>query len=247
MRVVLLQVRDDEPAEAQERLCFLEACRLAPDQLESINLIQQPRIDWSEIEGADAILVGGAGAHSATRRYEFSAPLEAVVRRAVVESVPFFGSCFGHHILVTAMGGHVVTDHETGEVGTFEIELTPAGREEPMLAGYPERFAAQLGHHDRVETLPEGFVELARSERNRFQMLTVLGKPVYSSQFHCELTEQHLLARLEMYRDTYLAEQTDREELSDRIGPSPWADRLLERFMASWRGTDVASSGSDRD
>ncbi len=247
MRVVLLQVRDDEPAEAQERFCFLEACGLEPDELEAINLLRRPEIAWSEVQSADAVLVGGAGAHSATRRYEFTEPLEALLRRVVAEGKPMFGSCFGHHLLVTALGGTVVTDHASGEVGTFDIELTAAGREDPLLEGYPGRFTAQLGHHDRVVELPRGLVELARSRRCRFQMLTVAGKPIYSSQFHSELTDQHLEARLGMYRDTYLAELTSDHELSDRIRPSPWADALLGRFLSVCCGAHRKAAPGRRD
>ena len=231
MRVVLLQVRDDEHAEAQERLCFLEACGLEPQQLTSVNLVTQPEVSWPQIESADALIVGGAGAHSATHPYPFTAGLESLIRQAVAASKPFFGSCFGHHVLVTALGGRVVTDHAAGEVGTFDIDLTTAGHEDPLLEGFPGRFPAQLGHHDRVTVKPPELVELAFSNRCRYQLLRVVDKPVYSSQFHCELTDQHLKARLEMYRDTYLAEETAREELSSTIRPSPWADSLLRRFL----------------
>ena len=230
MRFVLLQVRDDLPAEDQERLCFLEACGLEPEQLECINLTRQSNIAWSQLAGCAALLVGGAGAYSATRTYDFTSSLEDLIRQAVASGLPFFGSCFGHHAMVRALGGRVVTDHQTGEVGTFEIELTAVGRRDSLLEGFPDRFAAQLGHHDRVQILPEGIVELAASQRCRFQLLRVVGKPVYSSQFHAEMTDQHLLARLEMYRDTYLAERTSFDEISDSVQPSPWADRLLSRF-----------------
>ena len=230
MRFVLLQVRDDAPAEQQERLCFLEACGLEPEQLECISLTREPRLDWSRIEGAEALLVGGAGAYSATQSYAFTPAMEALIRRAVDTGLPFFGSCFGHHALVRALGGEVVTDHRAGEVGSFDIDLTAAGGEEPLLKGFPDRFTTQLGHHDRVRTLPRGMVELAFSQRCRFQLLRLVGKPVYSSQFHAEMTDQHLLARLEMYRHTYLAERTTMEEISRSVRPSPWADRLLGRF-----------------
>lgn len=231
MRVVLLQVRDDEPAAAQERLCFLEAGGFEPQELRCINLVREPRLDFSSIGDAQALLVGGAGAHSVTREYEFSEDLNAVVRLTVEAGKPYFGSCFGHQVLVKALGGEVVTDNQAGEVGTFDVDLTQAGRTDPLLAGFPSRFAAQFGHHDRADTLPSGLIELAHSRRCRFQLLRVVGKPVYGSQFHCEMTDQHLRVRLEMYRDTYLAERTTRDEVSSSLRPSPWADGLLRRFI----------------
>jgi GMP synthase (glutamine-hydrolysing) len=186
---------------------------------------------WSQLAGADALMVGGAGAHTVTRSYRFSDLLEELVRTAIARGVPFFGSCFGHHLLVQALGGRVVTDHDSGEVGTFDVELTEAGRRDPLLAGIPSRFAVQLGHHDRVDRLPVGLVELAASERCRHQILRLIGQPVYSTQFHSEMNEHHLAARLEMYRHTYLADRTRDQEISVAVRPSPWAELLLGRFL----------------
>jgi GMP synthase (glutamine-hydrolysing) len=231
VQVVLLQIREDEAAAAQERLCFLEACGLEPDELRCINLVHEPSLSWPTVAGARALLVGGAGSHSATLEYDFTSDLESVIGRTVEVGKPLFGSCFGHHVLVKALGGQVVNDQQTGEIGTFEVELTPAGQRDPLLDGFPGRFATQLGHHDRVAVLPDGLVELARSRRCRYQMLRVSGQLGYSTQFHCEMSEEHLRVRLEMYRDTYLSERAAREEVSRSLRASPWADKLLGRFM----------------
>ena len=80
-QVALLQVRDDPAAEAQERLCFQEAARLRPEQLDCINLVYEPDVTWERVRGADALFMGGAGSHTATREYPFSSPLlELVIR-----------------------------------------------------------------------------------------------------------------------------------------------------------------------
>jgi GMP synthase (glutamine-hydrolysing) len=142
-----------------------------------------------------------------------------------------FASCFGHHFLAQALGGELVTDHQRGEVGTFDIELTTSGRQDPLLSSYPTNFAVQLGHHDVIVSIPDRVRELAFSEKCRYQMLRVVDKPIYSTQFHPEMSEQHLQARLEMYRDSYLADQTSDEEVSLPLRPSTWADRLLRRFL----------------
>jgi len=230
-KVFLFQVRDDAEAEAQERLCFLESCGLAPHELESVNLVDHPHWNWSSADDADAYLIGGAGSHSATNQYSFSRSLHEIVRRIVDEGRPLFASCFGHHILVHALGGTVKTDHRRGEVGTFDVELTLEGRSDPLLNSFPPRFAVQLGHHDLAIQIPPECVELAYSERCRFQMLRVAGKPIYSTQFHPEMSDRHLRARLEMYRDSYVATQTSPGELSLPLRPSEWADTMLRCFF----------------
>ena len=230
-RVLLLQIRTHREAERQEQLCFLERCGLAPEQLVCRNLVAEPELTWADVAGADAVMIGGAGSHSVTRDYPFSAPLTAVLLRLIDEDRPVFGSCWGHQLLAQALGGEVVTDPARGEVGTFAVELTPAAADDPLFAGFPRRFDVQLGHHDRVESLPPGVEELSYSEVCRNQALRVVGKPVYGTQFHSEMNVGHMRARLRMYRDAYLPAEQAEDELDLILRPTPEADRILGRFL----------------
>lgn len=232
LRVTLLQVRSHRPAEEQEYRCFLERCRLAPEQLAAINLVDRPDLAWRDVEGADALLIGGAGAHSATEEHPFTAPLADVVLRWIDEDRPFFGSCWGHQFLAAALGGTVVVDLVREEVGSHPVELTPEGRRDPLFDGFPERFTVQLGHHDRIGEMPAGLTVLARSERCAVQAVRLDGKPVYGSQFHSEMTVEHMRARLLMYRDEYLPPGADPGRLDEILAPSREAERLLDRFLA---------------
>jgi GMP synthase (glutamine-hydrolysing) len=230
-RILLLQVRDEPRAEEQERLCFLEALRLRPELLTCHNLVSEPDLSWDRVRGFDAVMVGGAGAHTVTRRYPFSGALREVLLRLVDAGRPLFASCYGHHALADALGGEVVTDRGSGEVGTFDVELTETGRRDPLFAGLPARFPVQLGHHDRVDRLPTGLVELAASARCRHQALRASGLPIYSTQFHSEMTVDHMAARLLMYRDGYLESLTRPEEVSSLLRPSPESAGLIRRFL----------------
>ena len=230
-RVLLLQVRDEPRAEEQERLCFLEAAELPPERLTCQNLVGDPHLAWRWVRGFDAVMVGGAGAHTVTGDYPFSEPLREVLLRLVDEERPLFASCYGHHALIEAMGGVVVTDHATGEVGTFEVELTETGRADPLFAGLPSRFPVQLGHHDRVDRLPPGLVELAASDLCPCQALRAPGLPIYSTQFHSEMTVEHMVARLLWYRDSYLDERMTPEEVAGLLRPSREVAVLIRRFF----------------
>ena len=231
LRVLLVQIRGHREAEQQEFLCFLERCRLRPDQMATVNLVYEPHITWEAVEGFDAVLIGGAGGHSATHEHPFTAPLTEVVLRLIEADRPLFGSCWGHQLLADALGGTVIADHENAEVGTLPIRLTPEGLADPLFEGFPERFMVQFGHHDRIGVLPPDFVVLARSERCPHQAIRLRGKPVYGSQFHSELTESHLRERLRMYRDEYLPPDADPAMLDEILAPSEQADGLLDRFL----------------
>ncbi len=232
LRVVLFQIRSNRLAEEQERLCFLERCRLAPEQMTSINLVERPAVAWGHVERADAVLIGGAGGHSAVDEHPFTAPLAEVVARLIDEDRPLYGSCWGHQFLAAVLGGTVVADPGCEEVGTHPIELTAAGRRDPLFAGLPGRFDVQLGHHDRIGELPAGLEVLARSERCAHQAVRVVGKPVYGSQFHSEMSRERLRARLLMYRDEYLPPGADDARIDELLAPSREAERILDRFLA---------------
>lgn len=231
LRVLLIQIRSQADAETQEYLCFLERCRLRPEQLETHNLVYRPRIAWRDVEGYDAVMIGGAGGHSVTHEHPFTAPLTDTVHRLIEEDRPLFGSCWGHQFMAVALGGSVVADHQNEEVGTRIVELTRKGRGDALFEGFPERFAVQLGHHDRIGILPPGFEVLARSDHCPHQAIRLRDKPVYGSQFHSELNHLHIRDRLLMYADEYLPPDADPAWLDDILAPSEEAERILDRFL----------------
>jgi GMP synthase (glutamine-hydrolysing) len=229
--IALLQVRDSDKARLHEQECFAEACGLEGNRLEYLDLIHGPLLEWSRLEGFDAVLIGGAGAHSAVDDHPFTAPLARTMERWIEEGRPVFGSCWGHHFLAKILGGDLVHDRSTGEVGSFDITLTTSGQEDALFGKVPKVFVAQLGHHDRVARLPPGAVELAYSERCRNQAFKLEGVPVYGTQFHSELDAKHLLYRLNMYSAAYLDQTTVAEEVAQSLQPSPYVRPLLRRFL----------------
>jgi len=231
IRLVLLQVRSHLVSLRQERDWFRERCRVPVENFRVINLVDRPRLTWSDVADAHAVMIGGAGAFSAHEDHPFTGPLEEVVRRLLEADRPLFGSCWGHQFMARMLGGEVAPDPERSEVGTYDISLTPDGRTDPLFAGFPETFSAQLGHNDRIVAVPDSMVELARSELCPYQAIRVVGKPAYGTQFHSEMTHVQLRERLEVYRDEYMPDPEEFERLSGRLRPSPDADRLLDRFL----------------
>jgi len=232
LRLLLLQIRDEPEVERQEQECFVHFSGLAPEQFTFRNLVDRPDVSPQDMVGFDAVVIGGAGAHSVTEEYPFTAPLAAAVEGMVAARQPLFGSCWGHQFIAKALGGVVVTDLARKELGTFEIALTPAGEADPWLSGLPRRFGVQLGHHDRVVTLPEGAVELAASELCPNQAFRLAQAPVYGAQFHVELDRERMLDRASVYREEYLADHGAMESLERALRPSPESATLLRRFLA---------------
>ena len=75
LRLLLLQIRDEAEVERQEQDCFIHFSGLAPEQFTFRNLVARPDLTAGDLRGFDAVVIGGAGAHSVTEEYPFSAPL----------------------------------------------------------------------------------------------------------------------------------------------------------------------------
>jgi GMP synthase (glutamine-hydrolysing) len=228
-KVLLLQVRRSIEAIRHERECFERVCD-GQAELDFHNLMQDPEISWPDVQPYEVLLLGGSGECTATEEYEFTGPLEDVLTRWVDDSRPFFGSCWGHHFLAAMLGGEVRTDESKEEVGTFSVQLTPAGRKDPLFSSLPASFQAQMGHHDSVIQLPPGTESLAWSERCPNQAMTVVGKPIYSTQFHSEMGRRDIVHRLRMYRESYLEGET-MESVERTLKPSPAVKPLVSRFL----------------
>jgi len=215
--------------------CFAAGCGLDSEAFVSLNLCQDT-LDDVDSSGVDAVMIGGSGDYSlATGGFPWHAPYLDFMRRLVRDDVPTFASCFGFQALVQALGGRVVKDPASAEVGTFRIHLSAAGRADPLLGGLPASFDAQLGHNDSVRDLPSDLERLAYSERCETQAVRVRGSRVLATQFHPELTMQDNITRYVRYLHVYDARLSAEEALQTARSihaPSPEANSLLAAFLS---------------
>jgi GMP synthase (glutamine-hydrolysing) len=137
------------------------------------------------VTGCDGVVVTGSF-DSVTR---LSPWMEALGRWLVEvgQTVPVLGVCFGHQLLGHALGGRVERNPLGPEAGTREIELTEAGREDPLFRGLSERFLAQESHEDQVAHAPPGAVVLARNGHSPVQAFAH-GPFIRGIQFHPEFS-----------------------------------------------------------
>ena len=227
-KILLLQARNwYDPMIGHEVHCFRERI---PDEYElaCYNIVSGPW-DESVLDGFSAVMVGGSGDYgSAYNDNPWFPPALELLRRIVERDIPLFCSCWGHQALAVALGGTVEVDEDGYELGILELELTEEGAQDSLFGSLPRRFTAPLGHSEQVTKLPAGAHLLASTSRCRVQAYRVGDRPVYSCQFHPELTSSQLWERV----DAYIPDLRDR-----RGEPEPAStDNLIADFLATYLG-----------
>jgi len=235
LKVLLLQARNTEDMVIQEQECFLERCRLRPDQLDSLNLPLMAELpDVSLLDAYDAFFIGGAGEYSVTKDYPWMPFALDLIRHAHASHLPTFGSCWGHQLIARALGGEVIHDPERAELGCHNINLTEAGKHDELLAPFPDSFLANMGHHDRVYVLPEGAIELADNHFQSNEAFRIKDRPMYGTQFHSELDKRREAERLVKYRSFYINELHSEEvfqEVLNSLQETTEVDHLMYDFL----------------
>lgn len=233
IRVLLIQARNTEEMEKQEQTCFVERARITRDQFVPVN-VAHDAVHIGLLDGVDALMIGGAGEYSAMDDHPWMDDLMALVEEAYTRDLPTFGSCWGHQVIARTFGGTVIYDKERAEFGCGDIEVTPAAADDPLFQGLPPRFRANLGHHDRVVTLPTDAIELAFNASQRNQAFRMGNKPCYGTQFHSELDARRERERLFAYRDLYLNElggDAAFQAVLESLAETTEADHLLYDFL----------------
>lgn len=159
------------------------------------------KLAWSSpgdlLKGYDAVIFGGSadfdfhgGRHPEDPVRLMSMIILSrarnIVTYAMERQVPILGVCFGHQIVAQMHGGMVSNDREQSKFGSYEVQLTEAGKNDPLFAQMPEKFIAQYAHRDSATSMPTGAELLAHSPGCKYSVLRY-GTTTYTVQFHPEL------------------------------------------------------------
>ena len=132
------------------------------------------------------------------------------IERMLDQGKPVLGICLGAQLLAHALGAPVKR-HHTPEIGWYPLQVTDAGRDDPVLAPLGERAPVFQWHGQHFE-IPRSATHLARSDTCEQQAFR-WGERAYGFQFHLEMDE----ALIERWLATpgYRAELERREGLHD--------------------------------
>lgn len=129
------------------------------------------------------VLGGPMNVEDQASRPHLSTELRAITRM-LEQRKPVLGICLGAQLLAHALGAPV-RRHVAPEIGWYPLQLTAAGREDPVLG--PLGAASPVFQwHGRHFEIPDGAVHLARSDGCEQQAFR-WSDNAYGFQFHLEM------------------------------------------------------------
>jgi len=232
-RVLVFQHVPYEPLGTLDPLLKESGCRLR-----YVNFGRQPSLRPS-LDRYDALIVlGGPMNADQIDTYPNLVTEVGIIREAVQREMSVLGICLGAQLLAKALGG-AVTRNDVREIGWYDVTLTKAGLEDPVLSSFGCRRRVFQWHEDGI-TLPPGAELLAGSSASPVQAFRQ-GTHAYGFQFHLEV-DQALIERwltISAHRATLEEErgridpQVIRAETSAEIGA---LESLSREAFSRWIG-----------
>jgi len=132
-----------------------------------------------KLENIRGIILSG----STHNPYRLLQSLELFLQQAIQKNIPILGICGGHQVLAL-MYGVELQKYDKKLIGNYKVNII---KENPLfknLPKNPEFFESHIHH----VSLPKNFELLANSSTSENEAMKMKGKPVYSTQFHPELS-----------------------------------------------------------
>ena len=101
--------------------------------------------------------------------------------------VPILGICYGMQTMTEQLGGHVQSSSHR-EFGYAEVSIKTSNRLFKGIEVSQDCLQVWMSHGDRVETLPEGFEIIGKSDSSPMAAMANDEKLFFGLQFHPEVT-----------------------------------------------------------
>ena len=236
--LLILQLRPEDATADSEYACFLKYGGLRREDTHRIRIEQFGIPADLELDDYSAIIVGGSPFDISTPEHKktgiqqkIESDFHQLFDQVVTRDIPFLGACSGNGLLGNYLGTSISTKYREA-VGCVTLDITAEGKQDPLLAGFPDQIDVLLGHKEAVDKTPEGAVLLMSGSVCPVQMFRV-GNNVYATQFHPEADADEFNLRIDVYRNFGYFEPDEAEELKKRVSGAhtPYAHKILKRFV----------------
>jgi GMP synthase (glutamine-hydrolysing) len=194
--------------------------------------------------GFDGILVTGTAA-SVLDEAAWMDGLAGFLAQQRPARPPLLAVCFGEQLAAHGLGGVVASNPKGWEIGSVDVDLTLAGRNDPLFAGLPDTLSVLSTHQDHVVRLPPSAQVLAGNEKTPVQAFA-WGPHLRAVQFHPEASVPILAQLVNLRRDKLVAdalrqgagnETAARERVQgilDGLEDSGHGQRILANWVKSY-------------
>ena len=236
--VLILQLRPEDATSDSEYRCFLKYAQLQAEDTCRIRIETTGIPDNLDLEDYSAIIVGGSPFDISTPedsksiiQKKIEADFNRLLEQVVATDFPFLGACSGNGLLGSYLGTSISTKYSEA-VGCVALEITESGKQDMLLAGFPERIDVLLGHKEACDATPQGATLLMSGSNCPVQMFRV-GENVYATQFHPEGDAEEFILRINTYRNHGYFKPHEAEELKKDVSvkTTPYAQEILRRFV----------------
>jgi GMP synthase (glutamine-hydrolysing) len=238
--VLILQLRPEDDTSNSEFEAILKYGELAEENTRRLR-IEKSGIPELSLDDYAAVIVGGSPFDISTAQDQKSGiqvKIEDDFKRLfddiVARDFPFLGACSGCGLLGSYLDTPISKQY--GEpVGGTVISVTDAGRDDPLLANFPDQIAVLCGHKEACDVLPEGATLLLTGDDCPVQMFRV-GENIYATQFHPEGDGEGFTVRIHAYKHHGYFPPEEAEALIVAVNheDTPYAREILRRFVARY-------------
>lgn len=227
MKVLVFQADHREPLEKFDCEWLLHPFLRKDDKFRVINCLKEtprialPRYDFYVITGSRF----QAGEDLPWIHY-----LLRQVNRILKSEKPLLGICFGHQLLGRALGAEVIENSKGVEVGTVKMELTKAGKQDPLFAKVPKRFKAFQYHYFDVKGISKikGAELLASNEHTRVQAFRY--KNAWGVQFHPETDLTRARKAIKYRQEMSYDRSLDYDTIYKKLEKVPAGHQIMRNF-----------------
>lgn len=138
-------------------------------------------LDLSDI--ASVVVMGGPMNVYEEEKYPFLALEKYLIRELMMQKIPVLGICLGAQLIAASLGARVKRS-PVKEIGWFDVELTQAAKDDPLMEGFDAKTKVFQWHEDTFE-LPAGAILLA--EGNGIYQAFSFRNLAWGFQFHVEV------------------------------------------------------------
>ncbi|MDJ0882068.1 MAG: glutamine amidotransferase [Gammaproteobacteria bacterium] len=236
--ILIMQLRPEDDTSDNEFQAILKYGELTEAQVKRLRIETQGIPNDLMLDDYAAIIVGGSPFDISTPASE-KMPIQNKIEqdfnhlfdKIVINDFPFLGACSGNGLLGNYLGTSI--SRKYGEaVGCVTLDITPEGKLDPLLMGFPDRISVLLGHKEACDSVPEGATLLMTGARCPVQMFR-LGNNVYATQFHPEGDSEGFIVRIHAYKHHGYFEPHEAEILIEAVSreQTPYAQEILRRFV----------------